>query len=67
MITFRDANQARMALKMKLSVYGWYGSSMIISGQDGYSVLVLVKRLDNQVRKVISPVYNGVSVRVELE
>jgi hypothetical protein len=65
MITFKEVNQVRLALKMKLCYYHWYNSSVIVADGDGFSILVLVKVLDNKVRKVISPVIDGVSVRVD--
>ncbi len=67
MATFKEANQVRIALKMKLSVYSWYSSSAVTSEADGYSVMVAVKKLDNHVRKLITPVVDGVSVKTELE
>jgi hypothetical protein len=67
MATFIEANQSRLELKMKLSVYGWYNSSAVISDADGYAILISVKHIDNQVRKVIPPVLNGVNVRTETE
>jgi len=67
MATFTTANQVRLMLKMKLSHYAWYVSSMIVPETDGYSVIVSVKRIDNQIRKLISPVIDGVSVKTEVE
>jgi hypothetical protein len=67
MSTFREANQARLMLKMKLSDYAWYRSSRVVTDNDGYSVIVGVQKLDNQVRKLISPVLIGVSVKTEVE
>lgn len=67
MATFKEANQVRISLKMKLSVYSWYSSSAVMSESDGYSVLVTVKKLDNHVRKLVAPVIEGVSIKTELE
>lgn len=67
MITFGHANQIRLNLKMKLSQYAWYSSSLVIPEPDGYSIVITVKRLDNQIRKLISPVVDGVSVKTEVE
>lgn len=67
MATFKEANQVRVALKMKLSVYSWYSSSAIMSENDGYSIVVSVQNLDNKVRKIITPVIDGVSIKAELE
>lgn len=67
MATFRDANQVRISLKIKLSNYAWYSSSAVASTDDGYYVVIHVSRLDNQIRKVISPVINGVNIKTELE
>ncbi len=67
MVTFSVANQVRLALKMKLFRYAWYTSSRVIPQGDEYVVVIAVKKLDDQVRKLISPVMSGVSVRTELE
>jgi len=66
MAIFSEANQARLALKMKLSQYSWYNSSAVLNETDGYSIVVWVKVLDNKVRKLIPPVIDGVSVRTTL-
>jgi len=65
MSTFKEANQVRLALKMKLSQYSWYISSTVIVDNEGYSVLIVVKHVDNNVRKIISPVINGVGIKTE--
>jgi len=67
MVSFREANQVRLAMKMKLSSYSWYSSSAVTFQDDGYSVVIGVKQLDNKVRKLITPVVDGVSVKAELE
>ena len=67
MATFKEANNVRIALKMKLSVHSWYCSSSVVTEADGYSVVIVVKRLDNQIRKHITPVVSGVSVKAEIE
>lgn len=67
MVTFSEANQARLGIKMKLSQYSWYNSSAVISEKDGYAVVVGVSVLNNTVRKTIPPVYNGVSIKTEVE
>lgn len=67
MTTFREANQARLALKMKLSNYAWYNSSSVITSNDDYCLSVGVSKLDNQVRKIIPPIIDGIVVKTELE
>lgn len=67
MSTFKEANQVRVALKMKLAQYCWYSSCRVASENDGYYVIVVVKNINNIVRKVISPVIDGVSIRTESE
>ena len=67
MATYTEAGQVHVQLKMTLSNFAWYHSSLIVSSSDGYSVLVLVRKLDNQVRKVIPQVINGVSIRTDLQ
>lgn len=66
MTTFREANQVRSALKMKLSNYSWYNNCSVLYDDD-YFIVVHVKKLDNQVRKVIPPVVDGISIRTELD
>ncbi len=67
MSTFSEANQVRLVLKMKLSQHSWYSSSTVISIDDGFGVLIGVSRIDNQIRKLISPVIDGVTVKTEVE
>ena len=67
MATFKEANQVRIGLKIKLSQYSWYSSSAVVAADDGYSIAVYVNRLDNNVRKVVTPVIDGVSIKTELE
>jgi len=67
MSTFSDANQVRLALKMKLSMYAWYSSSTVVTVDDGFGVVVGVKRMDNGIRKLVPPVVDGVSVKAEVE
>jgi hypothetical protein len=67
MSTFSEANQVRLVLKMKLVQYHWYSSSTVLSLDDGFGVVVGVKRVDNTVRKLVPPVVDGVTVKVELE
>ena len=65
--TFREANLIRAALKMKMSNYYWYNSSCVLFDQDDYCIVIHVKRLDNQVRKAIPPVFEGISIRTEVD
>jgi hypothetical protein len=67
MSTFSEANQVRLMLKMKLSMYSWYSSSTVVSIDDGFGVIVGVKHMDNNIRKLVAPVVDGVSVKTELE
>ncbi len=67
MSTFSEANQVRLALKMKYSQHAWYNSSHIASVDDGFVIVVNVQYLDNKVRKIISPVVDGISIKTEVE
>ncbi len=69
MNTYKEANQAKTALKMTLSNYGWFKGAHVGPDENGASfcVVVSVSRLDNGVRKVIPNVFEGVSVKTELE
>lgn len=65
MATFKEANQVRLGLKMKLHVYSWYTSSTVVNDSDGFAVSIHVRQIDNKVRKLIPPVLDGVCVRTE--
>jgi hypothetical protein len=67
MSTFTDANQVRLALKMKLSMYAWYSTSTVVAVDDGFGVIIGVKHMDNGIRKLVPPVVDGVSVKAEVE
>ena len=67
MVTFTEANQVRLALKMKLSQHAWYSSSLVASDKNGYSIVVHVTALNNTVRKAVPQVVNGVSIKTEQE
>jgi len=66
MSSFKEANQVRAALKMKLSNYSWYSASGVFTDDADYIIVVTVKKLDNQVRKLIPPVVDGVSIKTEV-
>jgi hypothetical protein len=67
MATFKDANQIRTVLKMKLAKYSWYKGSAVCGVSDGWGIVVTVKKVDNKVRKLIPPVVEGISVKTEVE
>lgn len=67
MSTFKEANQVRLSLKMKLAAYAWYHSSIVTNDPDGFGVVVYVKQLDNKVRKLIPPVVDGISIKTEVQ
>lgn len=67
MSSFSEANQVRLKLKMKLSQFAWYHSSHLITEEDGFAVVIKVNILDNSVRKIVSPVMEGVAIKTELE
>lgn len=66
MATYMEANQVRLALKMKLSAYSWYSASGVFQNDGEYFVVISVKKLDNQIRKLIPQVVNGIAVKTEL-
>lgn len=66
MAMFKDANQVRLQLKMKLSVHSWYVNSRVQTESDGYSIVIGVRQMDNTVRKLVPQVVDGVSVKAEL-
>ena len=67
MATFMEANQARLALKMKLGMHYWYNTVAVANGDGEFHVVVYVKKIDDKIRKTVPQVYNGVSVKTEVE
>lgn len=66
MATLKEANLVRAGLKMKLSRFWWYNSSEVVPGKGDYYIVIVVKRLNNFVRKNVPAVINGVSIKPEL-
>lgn len=67
MATFKEANQVRLALKMKFSQHAWYNTSTVVADNDGYSIVITVHQLDNKVRKLIPPVVDGIGIKTEVQ
>lgn len=67
MPTFKEANRVRTALKIKLSQFGWYNGSHTFTVTDGFGIVISVSRIDGSVRKQISPVIDGVNIKMEIE
>jgi hypothetical protein len=69
MTTFFEANQVRLMLKMKLSIYGWYKDSCVIVSDDmsEYAVLVGVSRIDNKIRKIVTPRVRNVTIKLKVD
>jgi hypothetical protein len=67
MATFKEANQVRVVLKMKLANYSWYKGSAVSNVSDGWGAVISVKKVDNKVRKLVPPVMDGVSIKTEVE
>jgi hypothetical protein len=65
MANFNDANQARLSLKMKFSQHAWYTGSAVTLANGEYIVVIGVSTLNNHIRKLIPPVFNGVYIRTE--
>lgn len=66
MATLKEANHVRAALKMRLSRFWWYSSSEVASGKGDYYIVIIVKRLNNFVRKTVPSVIDGVAIKSEL-
>lgn len=67
MATFGEANQLKSALKMKLINYAWFRTANVVTCDDGYEVIIVTSKIDSSVKKIVPPVVNGVSVKLELE
>lgn len=66
MLTFMEANQARLALKMKLHQYAWYSGSMVQMVKSEYTIIIFVHFKNKNLKKIIPPTYNGFDVKVEV-
>jgi hypothetical protein len=66
MILFNEATRALTSLKIPLSQYSWFKCLGVEPDLDGFCVVVYVGHIDNKVRKIIPPVYNGVSIKIEV-
>ncbi len=67
MATFKEANQVRLALKMKLSQHAWYHSTQVLPDDGDYYILVLTNSLNNHVRKIIPQVISNINIKTELK
>lgn len=67
MITYNEANQVRLALKMKLSRFYWYSASRVDIANDDYIIIVDVKKLNAFVKKQVPSTISGVKVKIDLE
>lgn len=66
MATFTEAEQARLSLKMNLSHYAWHNGSSIAYEEGDFIIILQVSKLNNDMKKIIPIVHNGVSVRVDV-
>lgn len=66
MLTYSEANQCRLILKMKLFSYNWYDSSEVRSYKEGYCVVVLVKQINKKVKRYIPKHINNITIQLEL-
>jgi len=65
MVTYNEANQCRLLMKMKLFNYSWYDSSEVRSGKDGWTVVIFVKEINKKVKRYIPKKIKEVSVNIE--
>jgi hypothetical protein len=64
MYTFQEANQARIALKMKLCNYYWYNSCDVIPFEDKYYIGVSTKFFTLKVKNKVPSFIKGFQVKV---
>jgi hypothetical protein len=64
MSTFKEANQAKISLKMPLSNYSWFKGMVVATDNDGFCVVVNVSKIDNKVKRLVPQVHQAVSVRL---
>lgn len=66
MAIFSEANQAKLALKMKLSNYAWYRGSTVVADGNDYCVVVAIDKMDMKIRKIVPIVHDGITVKVDI-
>jgi hypothetical protein len=56
MITFFEANQVRLILKMQLSNYSWYNNCQVLTSEDnsGYLILLGLTKTNNTIQNIIN-------------
>ena len=64
MSLFAEANQARLNLKMQLSNYSWYKSSVVISENGDYLIVVSVRNINNFVKKTVNKAANNIKIKI---
>jgi hypothetical protein len=62
-VSFNAANQAKLALKMRLSQHHWYRTSHVESEDGEYIVVISVSKPIASIRKDIPEVFEGVSIK----
>ncbi|MFA6609075.1 MAG: hypothetical protein WCT07_04185 [Candidatus Paceibacterota bacterium] len=67
MVSFFEANQARLKLKMKLSNYAWYHDCGVVSYDDGYIILAGITRLDPKIRNIIPKKIGNVIIHLKVD
>lgn len=67
MSTFKEANQARIQLKMKLSNYYWYNSIDVLPYKDDYYLCVYVKTINSAVKKAVPNFIFDTAVKIILD
>lgn len=66
MTSFFEANQVRLAIKMKLSNYAWYNDCSVVTDESEYTVLVGVSRIDAKIRKIVPRQIKNVSIKLKV-
>ncbi len=67
MSSFKEAEVSRISLKIPLSNYAWYKNSVIQNDNDGFCVVIHLNYIDNNVRKIVPRVHQGVLVKLEVD
>ena len=64
MPTFKDANQARVSLKMYLSNYSWYSNSVVFISNEGYQIGIVVRKNDHTIKNIVPQSMRGIAVKL---
>jgi hypothetical protein len=66
MTSFFEADQARLKIKMILINHNWYKHASVVKDDEGFSILIGVSHVNENIRNIISNISNNVTVKMSV-